>query len=119
MSVKNIYASQAFDHPSDRWQNIPMDRIKEIREARGLTQADLAAMTGLNQGYLSKVENGSANVSIDKLRIIAVALKVDLHEMFMPSGLKGRVLLAIGSMDDEEAQAAALVLETMAAKRRQ
>ena len=91
-----------------------MERVKEIREAKGLTQADLSAMTGLNQGYLSRVENGTANVSLDKMRVIAAALKVDLHELFMPSDLKSRALLAIGSMEGEQAKAAVVVLEAMA-----
>jgi transcriptional regulator with XRE-family HTH domain len=91
-----------------------MERMREIREAKGLTQADLSAMTGFNQGFLSKIEKGQANPSLDKITAIASALGVAPFELFTPSDLKARVLLAIGAMDPTAAEAAVVVLEKMA-----
>ncbi len=39
-------------------------------------------MTGMNKGYLCDVENGKANISINKLLRIAEALDVSLQELF-------------------------------------
>jgi Zn-dependent peptidase ImmA (M78 family)/transcriptional regulator with XRE-family HTH domain len=44
------------------------------RQARGLSQADLAEMLGINQGFLSKVENGLKEPSKDVIKRIAEAL---------------------------------------------
>lgn len=49
-------------------------QISEARKAAGLTQAKLSEMTGMNRTDISKIENGSRNVSIDTLTTIAHAL---------------------------------------------
>ncbi len=118
MSVKNKYSRERLAHPTPTGHNMPMNRIKEIREAKGWTQADLAAAAGLNQGYLSKMENGTANATMDKIKAVSSALGVDDYELFAPSDLKARVLLALGAMGEDERQAAAVVIEAMAGKER-
>jgi len=35
-----------------------LSRLKEIRQARGLTQAELAALTGVSRKTINTVENG-------------------------------------------------------------
>jgi len=48
-------------------------RIIELREAKGLTQGELAAATGYLQTNISRIEKGKVNVSLDILaRIIEV-----------------------------------------------
>lgn len=56
-------------------------RIKSLRVERGLTQSGLAHKTGLNRTYLSGVENGMRNVSIDNLVRIAQGLDVTLFSL--------------------------------------
>lgn len=51
-------------------------RIADARKRQGLTQKQLALMAGLNHGYLSEVENGTGNISINKLFALADALDV-------------------------------------------
>jgi DNA-binding XRE family transcriptional regulator len=52
-----------------------MARLKQERERQGLTLAQLSERTGIDQGALSKLENGrSANPTLDTLRRIAAAL---------------------------------------------
>lgn len=46
-------------------------RIREAREAVGLTQAELAEKSGLARSYLSAVENGARNISSDALWSLA------------------------------------------------
>ena len=96
-----------------------MKNMTAIREAKGLTQADLSEMTGLGQGYLSKIESGAANPTLDKINIIAQAMKVEPSELFALPDLKKRVLAAISSIEDPaRAEAALVVLEAMAAGRK-
>jgi Zn-dependent peptidase ImmA (M78 family)/predicted transcriptional regulator len=45
------------------------------RESRGLTQGDLAKMTGISQSAVSKYENGMVEVSADHRRVIASSLE--------------------------------------------
>lgn len=50
------------------------DRIKEIRDARGMTQDQLADKAGISKGFLSDVENNKRNVSSENLLRIANVL---------------------------------------------
>ncbi|MFC1676760.1 helix-turn-helix domain-containing protein [Planctomycetota bacterium] len=69
--------------------------IKQIRKTRGLTLEMLAARSNLTKGYLSKVENAKSTPPVSTLQSLAVALGVDISELFdskkgeevLPSGL--------------------------------
>lgn len=50
------------------------DRIREIREAKKLTQDQLAEKASISKGFLSDVENAKRDVSSDYLLRIANAL---------------------------------------------
>ncbi len=50
-------------------------RIRESRKKQNLLQIDLAVMVGIDRAYLSEIENGRTNVSINLLYAIADALK--------------------------------------------
>jgi transcriptional regulator with XRE-family HTH domain len=57
-------------------------RIKKLREARGLTQAELADKVGVTQVYISSLESGARkNPSLELLRKLAKALKTDVAEL--------------------------------------
>lgn len=56
--------------------------IRRLRRSRGMEQSDLAENSGITQSHLSKIENGKANPSLKKLRIIADALGVDEQVFF-------------------------------------
>lgn len=51
-------------------------RVREQRRKLGLSQSQLAERAGVNQGYLSSIENGDRMPRHDTLRAIAVALGV-------------------------------------------
>jgi transcriptional regulator with XRE-family HTH domain len=57
------------------------DRIRELRTARNLTQAQLGDKCELHRTFIGSVERGERNVSILNLRIIARVLRVPLAEM--------------------------------------
>ena len=50
-----------------------------LRERRGMTQAELAAATGLNQADISRIERRTANPTERTLLRIADALDADLR----------------------------------------
>lgn len=51
--------------------------IREVRQARGLTLNDLSEQVGCSVAYLSRIERGTANVSVILLQEISAALAVD------------------------------------------
>lgn len=58
--------------------------ILEGREARALTQKQLAEVTGITQADISRLENGTANPSLRTLKRLAAGLGMDLKVEFRP-----------------------------------
>lgn len=58
------------------------ERIRELREAAGLSQNRLAELAGISQTHLRRVELGQAGISVDHLEMICDALKISLKEFF-------------------------------------
>lgn len=53
-------------------------RLKELREARGWTQTELADRAGVPQGTISKIESGkTGGIDFDNLEKLADALDVN------------------------------------------
>lgn len=50
--------------------------LKALRTWRGLTQAELAKRSGINQGYISEIENHSKTGAAETLSKLAEALDV-------------------------------------------
>ena len=48
--------------------------IRDFRKKQNMLQVDLAIMVGIDRAYLSEIENGKTNVSINLLYAIADAL---------------------------------------------
>jgi len=58
------------------------ERIRAIRKAKGLTQQQLAELSGLDDAYIGSVERGERNFSIDTLEKIVLALKIPATYLF-------------------------------------
>lgn len=56
-------------------------RIRAIRKAKGLTQQQLAELSGLDDAYIGSVERGERNFSIDTLEKVLTALNVSISEL--------------------------------------
>jgi transcriptional regulator with XRE-family HTH domain len=58
------------------------DRLREMREAKKLSQGDIEKRTGLLRCYISRVENGHTVPAIETLEKLARALEVPLYHLF-------------------------------------
>lgn len=58
------------------------DRVKELRSKQNLSQKDLALICGFDRTYLSRVESGKQNITIEKLLVLCAKLNVSLKEFF-------------------------------------
>jgi transcriptional regulator with XRE-family HTH domain len=56
-------------------------RLRELRNAKGLSQETFAAACGLDRTYISGIERGRRNVSLRNIEVIADALGVSLSEL--------------------------------------
>ena len=56
--------------------------IRRIREERGLSQEELAALAGLHRAYVGQIERGEKNIGLKNLQKIAKALEVNIDDLF-------------------------------------
>ena len=56
-------------------------RIVKLRKHKKLTQEDLAGMADIDRSYLSEVESGYKNISVQVLKKIADALETKLSTL--------------------------------------
>ena len=66
---------------SSNARQIFAQRLRQIRQIRGLSQEELADMAGLHRTYVGSVERSERNVSIDNMERLAKALEVDITEL--------------------------------------
>lgn len=57
-------------------------RIKELRNELGLSQEALANKAGVDRTYVTDVENGRRNISVELLEKLIKALDVSVQEFF-------------------------------------
>ncbi|USQ80100.1 helix-turn-helix domain-containing protein [Ornithinimicrobium faecis] len=60
-------------------------KVREVRRARGLKQADVAEAAGMSRVTLSKVENGEHDLAVSFVRPLAAALGVPTGVLFTDS----------------------------------
>lgn len=58
------------------------NRLKELRIAKGLTQAELADRSELSKGFISQLENDLTSLSISTLEDILICLGTGVSEFF-------------------------------------
>jgi transcriptional regulator with XRE-family HTH domain len=57
-------------------------RIRQLRMGEGLSQEELAFRAGIHRTYLGGIERGERNPALRNISRIAVALGVELSELF-------------------------------------
>ena len=58
------------------------ERVKNLRLEKGWSQEKLALTADLDRTYLPGIEKGDRNVSITVIQKIAIALNVEITELF-------------------------------------
>ena len=56
--------------------------VRRIRQGRHISQEQLSDMCGLHRTYISDVELGKRNVSLENIERIALALDMSIAELF-------------------------------------
>jgi len=62
----------------------PGEALKLLREQQGLTQADLASITGISQSNISALESNARQMGRERAIIFARALKVHPAVLLFP-----------------------------------
>lgn len=57
-------------------------RIQKIRKAKGLSQEELAERVGLSSKYISSIERGNENPTLDTFIKLSSAMDVSIAELF-------------------------------------
>ena len=58
------------------------ERIRKLRDEKGLSQGDIEKASGLLRCYISRVEHGHTVPSLETLERFAAALDVPLYQLF-------------------------------------
>lgn len=56
--------------------------LKQIRESKGYSLSDLAAVSNLEKTAISRIENGRTNITFKTAIVLAIALEVKLKDVF-------------------------------------
>ncbi|MDG2844474.1 helix-turn-helix transcriptional regulator [Vibrio parahaemolyticus] len=56
-------------------------RILKVRKSRGLSQEKLALLAEIDRSYMSRIERGKINITLEKLYKIAETLECDVKEL--------------------------------------
>ena len=67
---------------------IVADNVRGYREKSEWTQEKLAAKSGLNSEYLSRLEGGKKNPSVETIEKIAKAFKIEPSELLVKQSYK-------------------------------
>lgn len=60
-------------------------QLKQLREARGLTQDQLAEMTGINRVSIARYETTDRGMTLDSAQRLAEALGCTVDELIKPA----------------------------------
>jgi transcriptional regulator with XRE-family HTH domain len=84
------------------------DRVKDLRLKKKFTQERLSEDIGINPKYLSSIERGKENPTLNMLIKLAVSLDVEMEQLFSylqyedPVGRKNRIINLIEKANDEQ-----------------
>ena len=58
-------------------------KVRELRTAKNLSQEELAFKANVHRTYLGGIERGERNPSLRNIEAIAIALDIELSELFL------------------------------------
>jgi transcriptional regulator with XRE-family HTH domain len=88
---------EAQEQQGASWPNLQTverigDRVRQLREWRGMTQSQLQSQSKVSRSYLSRIESGQMTPSLGTLEKISEALGVGLSRFFVPES-QGELVL--------------------------
>ena len=87
MSDLSAFLNEQMNNPEFNAVQPEMDAIRSMikaRKSQNLTQKQLAELVGIDQGDISKLENGLRNPTIQLLKRIADSMNMTLKIEFIP-----------------------------------
>jgi len=60
-------------------------RIKDLRNKKGISQEKLAEFSELHRTYISSIELGKRNVALENIEKLAKALNCTIEDLFKPT----------------------------------
>jgi transcriptional regulator with XRE-family HTH domain len=88
-------------------------QVRELRLQRKMTQARLARASGVEQGYISRIETGKSGPSPAVLQRLATALGVSPGALFEREGYEARILMVMERIPPDRREEALTILETI------
>lgn len=95
-------------------------RIKNLRRARGYSQEKLAEIIGINPKYLSSIERGEENPTLDLFMRLSQGLKVEMQEIFNvehegqpPQNLRRKLQALVSEIKDQDLSRAIRILSAL------
>jgi len=94
-------------------------RIKDIRNKKGLTQEQLSEKMEINPKYLSSIERGNENPTLNTLIKLPESLEVELSEIFSicqiedPRERKSMITSLLDQADNEQLKLAPKILSAI------
>lgn len=58
------------------------EKLKELRRLKKISQEELAFRANLHRTYISDVERGRRNISINNIKKLAKALEIEIADFF-------------------------------------
>lgn len=55
--------------------------VRRLRKEKGMSQQDLSYLTGMDQKYISKIERGDSNITLNTLEKLMECLEVTVAEL--------------------------------------
>lgn len=97
---------------------VPMGlRIKELREAKGWTQDDLADRSNISRSQLAQIETEARPANTLRLNAIAAALGVQTGSLFSISEQDDKLLDAVRTLSEEDRGSLVRMAEALARQR--
>jgi transcriptional regulator with XRE-family HTH domain len=57
-------------------------RVKELRQARGLSQNELGKLGEGDTNFISGIEKGESDISIEMIQKLSIAFQVNISDIF-------------------------------------
>jgi len=56
-------------------------RVREVRKSKGISQEELAEISGIDRSYMGNIERGEKNITLKKAYEICDALDIEIQEL--------------------------------------